>query len=154
MWGTKIKNSPFIYTTESGRTYTTDNPDDRQTLAQAFGEQYKSGKSKHSHLLDAASSGYVPAMNVLGTALNRWGENSGEYYLDDAISFIVDASTSEPVGQEQTLGQVGSVSNSMPEIITGNRENTFTSGAGTDIGEISRRPALNGALRRRTNTLG
>lgn len=166
----QLLNEPFSYTTEAGRTYTSENADDMNVLRSAFGSIYKpdrgvvgssmgyrsSGNPGSSVLWKYAGRGHVASMNFLNTINSQAGENP--YWLDDSIAQVLgDMNSTEPVGQTETLsttGEVGAVSNDMPTMVVGNRENTVTSGAGTDIGEISRRPALSGALRRRTNTLG
>lgn len=166
----QLLNEPFSYTTEAGRTYTSENADDMNVLQNAFGSIYKpdrgfagsstvyrsSGNPGSSVMWRYARDGSVPAMNLLNKVNSQIGKNP--YWLDDSIAQVLgDMNSTEPVGKTETLsttGEVGAVSNDMPTMVVGNRENTVTSGAGTDIGEISRRPALSGALRRRTNTLG
>ena len=170
MCGTSFYSKPFTYTTEAGRTYTSENADDMSVLQNAFGSIYNpdrgfggsstvyrsSGNPGSSVMWRYARDGAVPAMNLLNIVNSNSGKNP--YWLDDSIAQVLgDMNSTEPVGQTETLsttGEVGAVSNDMPTMVVGNRENTVTSGAGTDIGEISRRPALSGALRRRTNTLG
>lgn len=163
-------NEPFTYTTEAGRTYTSENADDMSVLQKAFGSVYKpdrgfagsstvyrsSGNPGSSVFWKYAGRGNVASMNFINTINSLSGENP--YWLDDNIAQVLgDMNSTEPVGQTETLsttGEVGAVSNDMPTMVVGNRENTVTSGAGTSVGEISRRPALSGALRRRANTLG
>lgn len=159
MCGTSFNSKPFTYTTEAGRTYTSKNADDMNVLQNAFGLTYDPDRGKpgsNSVLWGYVRDSAVPAMSFLNNINSALSKNP--YWLDDSIAQVLgDMNSTEPVGQTETLSttsEVGAVSNDMPTTIVGNRENTVTSGAGTDIGGISRRPALSGALRRRTNTLG
>lgn len=151
-------NEPFTYTTEAGRTYTSENADDMNVLQNAFGSIYNPDRSNlgSSEIWKYVSQGNAASMRFLN-AINS-GFRGKQYWLDDRIAqALVDMNDTEPVGQTETLSttdEIGAVSNDMPTMVVGNRENTVTSGAGTSVGDISRRPVLSGALRRRTNTLG
>lgn len=160
MCGVVTKDEPYTYTTEAGRTYSMDNPDDAKVLQDAFGSVYNpynginrkvfGGRPGSSALWRYAGQGSVEAMKVLSHF------NKGNF-LDSAISSIVDTQSVESVGQGQTLSTastVGGVSDDLPNVTMGNQENIATSGAGAPIGMVGRKPILSGANNRRLNTLG
>lgn len=161
MCGTLTKDEPYTYTTEAGKTYSMDNPDDAQVLQDAFGSVYNPYNGNNKNVLAAGRPGSSVMWKYAGQgsedAMRLLSHFNDGYFLDSAISSLVDTQSAEPVGQEQTLstaGTVGGVSNDLPNVTMGNQENIATSGAGAPIGMVGRRPVLSGANNRRLNTLG